>query len=213
MHLIVVLLLFCSRCASSTSAQVLGSHQLAVGEWRVTLRGRFDPTSIFPKTLSNLPSEIVARRGLWGSRVLDCTFSMSDDGTFCLRPEQSNDNHLPVRGRWNVLSNPYCITDRFYDQLTLKSHPRQHIVNADGEEDAVIDSITAVNVYARMWGHYSRNKPGRGKLSHGSLTVSAEESKHERRRWPVKQSISFSAVKKSSQSKEKDWEDQEYFGY
>jgi hypothetical protein len=31
---------------------------------------------------------------------------------------------LPIRGRWNVLSNPYCATDRFYDDLHLSSYPR-----------------------------------------------------------------------------------------
>lgn len=214
MHAIVIVLLGCFFGASLTTAQVLGSHQLAAGEWKVTLRGRFDPTSIFPTTESHLPSEIDARRGLLGTKVMDCTCSVSDDGTFCLRPEQSNNNHLAVRGRWNVLSNPYCVTDRFYDQLTLQSYPRQHIVKGNDKEDMVIDSTTAVKVHARLWGRYSRNRPGRGKLSHGSLIVSAEESsEHKRRRWRPKPSISFSAVRSSSQSSKEDWEDKEYFGY
>ena len=215
MHTIVKLLLACYCFAPFTSAQVLGSHQLAAGEWKVQLRGRFDPTTVFPRTESNLPSEIVPRRGLFGTNVLDCICSLSDDGTFLLRPEQSNqNNHLAVRGRWKVMSNPYCITDRFYDQLTMNSYPRQHIMKKnDGE--TIIDSITAVKIHARLWGRYSRNKPGRcrGKLSHGSLMVSCEKANQTRPWWLPKQSIEFSAVRIMPRSSEEDWEDKKYFGY
>jgi hypothetical protein len=31
---------------------------------------------------------------------------------------------LPIRGEWTVLSNPYCVTDRYYDDLHLTSYPR-----------------------------------------------------------------------------------------
>lgn len=36
----------------------------------------------------------------------------------------SSPRRLVARGKWNVRSNPYCVTDRFFDEITLRSHVR-----------------------------------------------------------------------------------------
>jgi hypothetical protein len=90
----------------------------------------------------------------WGggdkSQLFDCQLSLFSNGTFALQPrdekswtnlagatnggkdepvtEQSHPSHPPpylaVHGRWKVQSNPYCVTDRSYDEVTLASVPR-----------------------------------------------------------------------------------------
>jgi hypothetical protein len=94
---------------------------------------------------------IPIRRRLWGT-TLDCRLSMAEDGTFVLmphtttsktggeieggprrqittssqqqQPQQQLSSIMPLRGEWKVSSNPYCVTDRYYDQLSLQSYPR-----------------------------------------------------------------------------------------
>jgi len=78
-----------------------------------------------------------------------CQLSIFPNGTFALRPstEEDDDDDVgywsdwnsktrrPQRpslstqpclmGRWNAKANPYCVTDRFYDELHLTSNPRR----------------------------------------------------------------------------------------
>jgi hypothetical protein len=76
-------------------------------------------------------------------RRYSCRLAVFANQTFVLRPEEEEEEDseskrsstvqepgtgrrrlLPVRGQWSVLSNPYCVTDRFYDNLRLVSYPR-----------------------------------------------------------------------------------------
>ena len=71
------------------------------------------------------------------TKAYSCQLSLFPNGTFTLRPSERDHNHVPsssstvtdgrllLRGRWKVEANPYCITDRFYDELHLESYPRK----------------------------------------------------------------------------------------
>lgn len=213
MNLIAWFLLFLFSYAR-TDARVLSSEQLAVGEWNVTIRSGwlFDPSSIFPMITSSPSSfekqePIFPKRRPWGSSV-DCTCSICDDGTFYLTPVDAPSDILALRGRWKVLSNPYCITDRFYDQLTMHSYPRERTKQGIG-----VDTMEFC-LNCRLWGRYSRqDKVRRGRLTHGSLTIS-RSSKSSRSKLPNRSLLaSFSAFRSSRESTKAGWEDKEYFGY
>jgi hypothetical protein len=81
------------------------------------------------------PSSLLSPR-----HEFSCLLSVFPNGTFSLKPttttmtvttaaampsETESTTRLPVRGRWQVGPNPYCITDRFYDELKLESCPRE----------------------------------------------------------------------------------------
>eukprot|EP00980_Cylindrotheca_fusiformis_P023606 scaffold10671_cov131-Cylindrotheca_fusiformis.AAC.4 len=197
-------------------ARVLSSEQLVVGEWNVTLRGgwHFDPSSIFPTEKAPSSSRVqqedkVVKRRFWGSKI-DCTCSICDDGTFYLTPlvPAPSSKPLALRGRWKVLSNPYCITDRFYDQVAMHSYPRQLV-----KEGEILDEMK-FSLTCRLWGRYSREgKRRRGRLTHGSLCVS-HESKKSRWKLPTRPVLaSFSASQFSREPIKEGWEDKAFFGY
>ena len=84
------------------------------------------------------------------TKSFSCQLSLYPNGTFALRPKDcssrndkrnllssssttsnklqetkaTEDRLLSLQGRWKVNPNPYCITDRFYDELHLQSYPR-----------------------------------------------------------------------------------------
>ena len=79
------------------------------------------------------------------TRNIPCCLSLYANGTFGLtdRSTSNCDNITPImkqhqnqqplkkslsllliRGKWKLLTNPYCVTDRFYDQIVLESFPR-----------------------------------------------------------------------------------------
>ena len=75
------------------------------------------------------------RQGLFASswlnrrtRPLDCQLTIHPNGTFTILPGEDQEyplkSFMPLRGRWKVLPNPYCVTDRSYDQVVLESYPR-----------------------------------------------------------------------------------------
>jgi hypothetical protein len=211
MNIIVWFLLVLCNC-TCTDGRVLSSQQLAVGEWNVTLRGGwlFDPSSIFPTETPSSSSQREQRfpkRRPWGSS-LDCTCSLCDDGTFYLTPMETSSHKLALRGRWKIFSNPYCITDRFYDQLSMHSYPRQQI------QQGISFDTMEVSLHCRLWGRYSRkDKPRRGRLTHGSLAIT-HSSKRPWWKLPNRSVLaSFSAFRSSRESIKEGWEDKKYFGY
>jgi len=130
-------------------------------------------------------------------RRLDCELTLDGDGTFTLTPpasfleddtkdesEQSNECiRQPLRGYWILRPNPYCVTDRQYDTLTLKSIPKVRInpqESSDSDTNPVKEQIT-LEMHCKVWGRYGSNTIrhllGRpcgkdaGRLTHGTLSV------------------------------------------
>ena len=126
---------------------------------------------------------------------------------------------LDLRGSWNVLANPYCVTDRLYDQVSLTSYPRQKIGTRKGNrttaatatEESVLRTIH-LTMNCRMWGRHNRQSRQRYRMTHGTLVC----RKHDVPWWkqlhrPVL--ASFSAVRSSNKPKHEGWIDKEHFGY
>lgn len=210
------------------------SHQVAVGEWKVSLQGGwfFDPSRIFPPTSTSSTSRnsrsssLKPKRRPWGSN-LDCTLSINQDGTFLLTPatninkqSASNNNGLPLRGQWTIESNPYCVTDRFYDQLYLESYPRLEI---DSKTNLPLRQVQ-LHLSGRMWGRYSKPKGKmNGRITHGALVCKEEQTmaskKKKLKSFLPKLKIgrpiwgSFSALRASRYPTADGWDDQQYFSY
>jgi len=242
--------IFITFFLSLMASRPLNSIQLASGEWDVSIRGGFwmDPSRIFPSVSQRSIYEMVplVKRRLWGT-TLDCILSLAPDGTFVFAPKKmikysssrneeeeisTNDDMSTIRkkskatgvmylrGCWNVLANPYCLTDRRYDQVSLTSYSRQRIIPAtiDNTEEHVLQTIQ-MTMNCRLWGRHGRKRreiKGRptccGKMTHGTLVW----REHGVPWWkyfyrPVLGS--FSAVRSSKEPKHEGWLDKEYFGY
>lgn len=86
--------------------------------------------------------------------------------------------YQPLRGEWFLTPNPYCVTDRHYDELLLVSDPR--IRRSNTVEKA------RVELRCQVWGRYGagavRRKLGmkhgrvRGRMTHGSIVIVKQQS-------------------------------------
>jgi len=138
-------------------------------------------------------------RRLLNRGKMDCTLDLLSDGTFILDYENNekatedrdtdelektnnlcqNEKRLimrrqPIKGRWRINANPYCITDRQYDDLQLTSYPRTRQQRGGKIDQATLD------MKCKMWGRYGsksiRDLMGyghgrsRGRLTHGTLS-------------------------------------------
>lgn len=202
-------------------------------------------TGIDPKIEKNAKLAPLVKRRPWGAS-LDCRLSLASDGTFILTPKQMaavDDNGntvssiiegvipshdttekgiLDLRGSWNVLANPYCVTDRFYDQVSLTSYPRQKISKASEVEGTNIEKEERVlrtmqlTMDCRMWGRHNPrrhgHKPKQAKMTHGTFLCRDQNTPWWKGLYrPVV--ASFSAVRSSSKPTHEGWIDKERFGY
>jgi hypothetical protein len=215
-----------SLSAFVADARVLDTYELAVGEWKFTLRGRFDPSLLFPTTSVGSHRTIrplQTKRRPWGSN-LECTLSILEDGTFSVVPKDYKTGRMPLRGKWKSLPNPYCITDRSFDQLTLESYPRVQKQRLSWSEEKELQTVALV-LQCRMSGHYNaggifhklRPNYARGRLTHGTLRWDKKEVKDgvELPWWRKRRAIvaSFSALRPSNQPETDGLEDKDLFGY
>eukprot|EP00536_Pseudo-nitzschia_multiseries_P008653 jgi/Psemu1/325298/estExt_fgenesh1_pg.C_2230002 len=150
---------------------------------------------------------------------------------------------LDLRGSWKVLANPYCVTDRFYDQVSFTAYPRQRVLPAAATAAATIsegNGAAAGNVgtkynvlqtvqwtmHCRVWGRHTRTDhrqgPGRKgtnpyRMTHGTLVVRdvCREGEH----FPWWKTFyrpvvaSFSAVRSSDKPNHEGWVDENRYGY
>jgi hypothetical protein len=155
------------------------------------------------------------RKGRRLKRSYPCRLALYHNGTFglisqqghrptnrimCNNPAEASSPQICVRGRWMVQINPYCVTDRFYDNLVLESYPRvqKRIVvsdendidgkcgNTSGRRSALIRTEEAevlqkvrLKLHCRLSGHFTgrrlrfrdRHCYARGKLTHGIVLL------------------------------------------
>lgn len=137
------------------------------------------------------------------------------------RKEVTSSGLLDLRGSWNVVANPYCVTDRYYDNVSLRSYPRQKIAKLKGKkssapakEKVLLSNELSLN--CRMWGRYSRQNGKRGtqryRMTHGTL-VCRDHCIPWWKKFFRPVVGSFSAIRSSSIPKHEGWIDKEQFGY
>jgi hypothetical protein len=205
-------------CSLFTSARNLDSKELSIGVWNVTMKCRRSSftSDVFPPRIAReRPNQTTKRRQwlpTWGdaSRSFDCQLNLFSNGTFALQPRDEkswthlagtnnipssnqDDSHqqppyLAVHGRWNVQSNPYCVTDRSYDEVTLASVPRVQTRITPDTEPAEVQAQQRLRLLmqCRLSGHctdggLARRLQGsdsysRGRISRGVILSQDELS-------------------------------------
>jgi len=233
----------CFELVRLTSARKIDSQDLLIGDWNTTLRctrSWFEAELFPPRILvsSGSPSAKLKeqiRRWEW-PRKFQCKLSLYPNGTFGLEPSieatVSDDTKpqqlLPVHGRWTLDPNPYCVTDRFYDQVVLDLYPRAQKKVVGGREEVL--QTVSMQIQCRLSGHFSAGKLrclrdrspfyARGKLSHGVLVLDRHtQDEGDRRRGKRRPRIAASFTAKrhipSKQALESysDVEGRDEFGY
>lgn len=111
-------------------------------------------------------------------RIARCNLCLERNGMFKLSITSSDDGDyfLPLRGEWFLSPNPYCVTDRQYDTLTLVSKPRVRI-NSRSE----LTERATVELRCKVWGRYGMGAVrkflgmplGRdnGRMTHGTIVI------------------------------------------
>lgn len=190
-------LVICSlSCFTWCRAGKIDSNDLLIGDWDTVIRctkSRF--VDLFPERQSVGTEEQPLMK--WNRRPRDfrCQFSLYTNGTFGLRPvcdggdPATPSSVLLVNGRWSLLSNPYCVTDRFYDDLTLESYPR--IKKTWQGTNATVVQRSVIKLKCRLSGHFTgdrlrfreQDQFARGRLSHGSIVVLHDDRKRNQIWW------------------------------
>ena len=166
----------------------LDADTAAIGEWNLRLQSHAlewvfpDMVSTAESTpLSNVHPLSLWRRQILASQPCDCHLSLFSNGTFALSPCEkleatstgttatSTPSKLRMHGQWKAANNPYCATDRFYQNIQLRSYPRhQRQRNADqvGGKPAFANRHQMIQ-YGRLQGHFSRQHQYR--ITHGKI--------------------------------------------
>lgn len=68
--------------------------------------------------------------------------------------------YVPIQGRWKVDENPYCVTDRSYDQVTLTSRQRVQTrtdrkENSSSQKPIIETQRLQLLLQCRLSGHYT----------------------------------------------------------
>jgi hypothetical protein len=168
-----------------TPPRPLNAVQLAVGTWDVTIRsvGLFGDieSRIFPHSTMQSAKDLGRRKNQKNNRGnMRCYLSIAEDGTFVLkRRDDPSDSFrasfrhptLPMRGRWKVMPNPHCVTDRFYDEISLESYPRQQI-----GRKCILQTVK-MTFHGYLWGKNGMGKGGKKSF----IALPVDNSEYDRR--------------------------------
>mmetsp|Transcript_2069 Transcript_2069/g.4933 ORF Transcript_2069/g.4933 Transcript_2069/m.4933 type:complete len:255 (-) Transcript_2069:1816-2580(-) len=173
-------------------SQLLSAYDQAYGRWRATLRKGFfrrhwsnnegDLQLLFPaNNNSTAQAADLARQPV---SSVTCDLSLERNGRFCLALSGSTAAH-PLRGEYYLTPNPYCVTDRWYDELLLESSPRMRRLYFD---DCTIVERATVQIRCRITGRYGSGSVRaimglehgrcRGRMTHGAMLMRKEREVH-----------------------------------
>ena len=188
-----------------SEARLLSAFEMAIGKWEVTIHSRdleewFD-SILFPPDPKMAISTGPPRPPRMTAGPMKCSLVIDADGTFTLIPPQGNpvapkseplhkdictessphSQRQSARGEWFLRQNPYCVTDRQYDELHLVTYPRVKQIKSIQEQYAFFD------IRCKLWGRYGmksvrkilRLGHGRsmGRLTHGTVLLIRRESR------------------------------------
>jgi hypothetical protein len=170
-----------------SQAHLLNGYDMAIGKWtlKMTRRDRWAILDeiLFPPVQNQGGEEegvVTVGRARKRKSTLSCSLALEPDGTFVLSPLPGDlPDRLPIRGEWFLKSNPYCVTDRQYDELYLVSYPRVKQIQSFDRQYAVFE------LRCRLWGRYGMKtirdavgyNHGRtmGRLTHGTMLLVRRE--------------------------------------
>lgn len=199
LHALVILSSLCMPRRVDASPQQLHSRELLLGQWNATLRtsahhvAHSPLLSPFVSARKNTPSSDKRQRIpfvlFWKpqfhrTRTIPCLLTFFPNRTFALLGKNDNgdvDATAPsIHGSWRLLTNPYCVTDRFYDQVVLRCSAPSSTQNGS-------TPAATYHGHCRLTGHFSpmsRRRPtgnfASARLSHCILVQQQQQQQHER---------------------------------
>lgn len=236
--IMVIQVLFLSLIChyQNVNAHLIDAYEQAMQDWDISLNcGSWNqgPSLLFPLSKSavdaRIPDTRTNKRGFWRKNSVKCKLSMFTNGTFSLAPSDDYGTPpvLPLRGKWILRPNPYCITDRHFDELELAAYPRvQKKVttkklanNASQVEEQVLQEIR-VKLYCHISGRYGtsairnlcRYRDGKimGRISRGSLLWDTVHSFPKELPWWRKRRIGATFQGRPHTTSISDGKDEEY---
>ena len=158
---------------SRTACEPISAMNQAIGQWHVELSASqwFGGTNhlVFPpRQIYDEKDPAIKTRG-----SMHCHLSLFPNSTFCLSPLQ--EDLADIQGKWKVQSNPYCPTDRYYDNIVLESYRR-----TQKNESGDILQQGNFRLHAKLWGRYESYQVIRRKfkriprMSHGTIIWAKE---------------------------------------
>lgn len=175
-EILALLAFLLSSCSfKNADAHLLSAYELAIQNWDLTLNcgnWKEGPELLFPLRKSAIEAGIEhddsnSTNKFWRKKSITCDLSLFTNGTFALKPKdtfraptntQVPPTSMPLRGKWMLRHNPYCITDRHYDELELACFPRvqRKISKSDGSqtEDQIMQEVR-IKLKCRVKGRYS----------------------------------------------------------
>ena len=200
-----------STLIASVYPQLLHPIDHVTGSWKINLKRKdrkLLDLMVFPPQTCSIPTpETISTSPLSKSRrkSLNCELILDANGTFTLNPptDEAEDsiqtkngvisklNRLPLTGHWILNPNPYCVTDRQYDELTLISSPKTRF-SASGQDsgNSYMKEKVSLEMHCKVWGRFGSNtiralmKLPRareaGRLTHGTLSIKKDLMKYEK---------------------------------
>ncbi len=192
-------------------AQLLHPLEHVVGSWNVNLSQRseklFNSIVFPPQSCSALLNEqsiqtTVRPRGR-RRRALNCELILEPNGKFILNPPSNSENiferndgviskasRLPLKGYWKLKPNPYCVTDRQYDELLLVSNPKTRFNENENDGGSRYHKERVIlEMQCKVWGRFGSNTirslmklpraRDAGRLSHGTVSIRKDELVYE----------------------------------
>mmetsp|Transcript_7860 Transcript_7860/g.18163 ORF Transcript_7860/g.18163 Transcript_7860/m.18163 type:complete len:214 (+) Transcript_7860:185-826(+) len=157
--------------------------EVKMNVFRPRFRGVDGSALLFPNLQSQEPPTVKKPSF---QRSLRCRLELNSNGHFLLHPpspktpedEKSHDEILPIRGKWKFHSNPYCLTDRLYDEIQLESYPRALKRRANGAEETLqrLTIQLTCRLYGRIGDTQSRAATRSMRMNHGTLLLKDELS-------------------------------------
>jgi hypothetical protein len=221
LFLMVLCLLTTGLVNASTPSEHRAS-QLAIGEWDIVLKCSRDiyESVLFPHVKAREPSALVPRLKDIAPQVYPCRLCIFANSTFCLEPRDTGgwyrqsfqDPHLnSIRGKWKAKPNPYCATDRYFDEIMLSSLSRveRQLPKKVGpwpwarKNEMLLKKIKfhlSCRLYGQFWdssrstGHIldGNEKYVRGRMSHGVLVTDQMDGADKPSEWWRKRVIAGS---------------------
>lgn len=153
----------------NAASRMLFAAELLCGEWDLALRcdSEYFKSDLFPPSVLAVhpkQEDSIRRKKRFTNKSHPCRLIIHPNGTFCLSPKQTSaqtdqNNLLAIRGSWEVKQNPYCVTDRFFDEVILTSYPRVQKEISQGEENIVKHGH--FTLHGRLFGHFSAGRISR----------------------------------------------------
>jgi hypothetical protein len=171
-YLAILLLLLLLRSTPGIG-RMLDPNELLIGTWNVHLHcpEHCFHSRLFPQQqelVTAVPNQQRRFRSAFFTKQHPCRLHMYSNRTFHLQPyAEQNHRILEIRGKWKVHANPYCVTDRYYDEVVLTSYTRMQTASSTTLQTG------KVRMQCRLMGHFSpgrwvsRRWYGKGRLTRG----------------------------------------------